>query len=79
MVKVGSGPHVDRAPVCSRGNRVVRSTGHTDTEDQACCIVEDGAPEPPPLTSFMGKGKGCFANAAEIDAFIRSERDSWGR
>lgn len=40
-------------------------------------VVEGVAPEPPPLTSFMGKGKGCFADAAEIDAFIRSERDSW--
>ena len=24
-----------------------------------------------------GKGKGCFNNAAEVDAFIRAERDAW--
>jgi hypothetical protein len=23
-------------------------------------------------------GKGCFNNAAEVDAFIRAERDAWG-
>jgi len=35
-------------------------------------VFEDRACEAPPLVSFIGKGKGCFANAAEIDAFIRA-------
>jgi hypothetical protein len=38
--------------------------------------VEDGA-QKTTLLSFFGKGKGCFKNAAEVDAFIRSERDAW--
>jgi hypothetical protein len=31
----------------------------------------------PPMSSYVGKGKGCFANAAEVDAFLRAERDAW--
>jgi hypothetical protein len=31
----------------------------------------------PPLTNFLGTGKGCFSSAAEIDAFLRAERDAW--
>jgi hypothetical protein len=31
----------------------------------------------PPLASLIGKGQGCFQDAAEVDAFLRSERDSW--
>ena len=27
-----------------------------------------------PLVSFIGQGKGCFADAAEVDAFLRAER-----
>ncbi|TWT41825.1 hypothetical protein RAS1_29480 [Phycisphaerae bacterium RAS1] len=29
------------------------------------------------LADFVGAGKGCFATAAEVDAFIRAERDAW--
>ena len=36
------------------------------------------APEQP-LASFIGAGKGCFSDAAEVDAFIRAERDAWDR
>ncbi len=32
-----------------------------------------------PLVSFIGKGKGCFADAAEIDSFLRLERETWDR
>ena len=32
-----------------------------------------------PLTQLIGKAQGCFANAAEIDAFVRAERDAWDR
>jgi hypothetical protein len=42
-------------------------------------IVRESDGDPAPLASFAGKGKGCFANAAEIDAFIRTERNAWGR
>ncbi len=42
-------------------------------------VVEQPTTERPPLVSFIGKGKGCFANAAEVDAFLRAERDDWER
>jgi hypothetical protein len=32
---------------------------------------------PRSLLELIGKGKGCFKNTAEIDAFIRAERDAW--
>jgi len=37
------------------------------------------APSTTPLSQLIGKGKGCFDSAAEIDAFIRAERDAWER
>lgn len=33
--------------------------------------------ETSPLSSFIGRGKGCFKSAEEIDEFIRAERDAW--
>lgn len=35
--------------------------------------------EPPSLTSLIGQGKGCFGGAADVDAFIRKERDAWNQ
>lgn len=32
---------------------------------------------PRSLLELIGKGQGCFKNAAEVDAFIREERDAW--
>ena len=32
-----------------------------------------------PLSQLIGKAKGCFGNASEVDAFIRAERDAWDR
>ena len=29
------------------------------------------------LAEFLGAAKGSFSNVAEIDAYIRAERDSW--
>ena len=38
------------------------------------------APEKPPtLASLVGRGSGCFANAAEVDSFVRAEREAWDR
>ena len=33
--------------------------------------------EPGSLLELIGKGKGCFKSAVEVDAFIRAERDAW--
>jgi hypothetical protein len=41
--------------------------------------VEQRAVEDQPLVSFLGRGKGCFTDAAEVDAFLRAERESWDR
>ncbi len=46
------------------------------SEAEVIIMVEEAA-ERPSLASFAGQGKGCFEDAAEIDAFLRAERDSW--
>ncbi len=33
--------------------------------------------KPRKLTDFIGAAKGSFSSVAEIDAYIRQERDSW--
>ncbi|WP_394754589.1 hypothetical protein [Crenothrix sp.] len=46
--------------------------------DEFFASLEKTVPEKPrSLLELIGKGKGCFKNAAEIDAFIRAERDAW--
>jgi len=32
-----------------------------------------------PLTQLIGKARGGFDSAAEVDAFLRAERDAWDR
>jgi hypothetical protein len=49
------------------------------TKAEVIVLVEQPVNEDQPLVSFMGKGKGCFADAAEVDAFLRAERDDWDR
>ena len=34
---------------------------------------------PRSLTSFIGSAPGSFPSVEEVDKFIRSERDEWGR
>lgn len=40
-------------------------------------MLDEPGTEPPPLASMIGKGAGCFASPAEVDAFIDAERDAW--
>ena len=49
------------------------------TAAEVIVMVEDRPEKLPRLTSFIGKAKGCFRSAAEVDAFIRAERDAWER
>jgi hypothetical protein len=49
------------------------------TEAELIILVEQPKTEPPPLTSLIGKAKGCFASAEEVDSFLRAERDAWER
>jgi hypothetical protein len=49
------------------------------TRAEVIVLVESPEPEDRPLLSFLGKGKGCFADAAEVDSFLRSERETWDR
>jgi hypothetical protein len=46
------------------------------TKAEVIVLVEssESEPEGQPLVSFIGRGKGCFADAAEVDSFVRSER-----
>ncbi len=47
------------------------------TQAEVIIMVERSDVAPPPLADFVGKAKGCFSSGAEVDAFVRAERDSW--
>ena len=49
------------------------------TRAEVIVLVDQPSAGPAPLASFVGKGKGCFTDAGEVDTFLRSERDSWDR
>lgn len=40
-------------------------------------LPEIDTENPPPLTDLFGKVPPCFKSAAEVDTFIRAERDAW--
>lgn len=40
-------------------------------------LQEIDTENPPPITDLFGKVPSCFKSAAEVDAFIRAERDEW--
>ena len=40
-------------------------------------LVEQGTGPDAPLSAIIGQAKGCYADANEVDAFIRGERDAW--
>lgn len=40
-------------------------------------IIPDTQPVISKLTSFVGRGAGVFAKPAEVDNFLRNERDQW--
>ncbi len=42
-------------------------------------VVESPESGPPPLTSLLGKAHSGYASGEEADAFLRAERDTWGR
>lgn len=42
-------------------------------------VVVESLNEDRPLASFFGQAKGLFADANEVDAFLRAERESWDR
>jgi hypothetical protein len=48
-------------------------------EAEVIVLVAPPMDDDRPLVSFLGQGKGCFADAAEVDAFLRAERESWDR
>ncbi|MBV5322298.1 MAG: hypothetical protein JZU60_00520 [Ilumatobacteraceae bacterium] len=50
----------------------------TESPEQTQPNVQ-GVPTATPLSQLIGKGKGCFDSAADIDTFIRAERDAWER
>ena len=39
--------------------------------------IEIEIENPPALTDLIGKVQPCFKSSAEVDAFIRAERDAW--
>lgn len=40
-------------------------------------LIEEPAPEPPPLSSLIGTGARLFKTVKEVDDYIRAERDAW--
>ena len=42
-------------------------------------MIDSADSPPPPLSSLFGRASGVFASGDEADAFIRAERDRWGR
>lgn len=40
-------------------------------------VREESAAPKPMLADVIGKGKGAFNSAQEVDRFIRAERDQW--
>jgi hypothetical protein len=64
---------------CENG-RVVLTEGRDVPPDgtEVTVIYEADAAGPEPLSALAGRSRPCFASAAEVDAFIREERDSWG-
>ncbi len=47
------------------------------TRARVVVIIEDPGAEPPPLAALVGRSNPAFRSAAEVDSFIRRERDSW--
>jgi len=47
------------------------------TRAEVIVLVEQPVTEDQPLASFLGRGRGCFADAAQVDSFLRAERESW--
>jgi hypothetical protein len=45
------------------------------TKAEVIVLVEQPADEDQPLVSFLGRGKGSFADAGEVDSFLRAERE----
>jgi hypothetical protein len=40
-------------------------------------IDQPAPPSFPTMRSLLGAGKGSFKSSAEVDAFLRAERDAW--
>jgi len=40
-------------------------------------FVPNSKPASSKMVSFIGKGKGAFVKSAEVDTFLRNERDKW--
>lgn len=47
------------------------------TQAEVFIVLKEIKKKPVSLISFIGKGKGCFKTAEEVDNYIRKERDSW--
>lgn len=59
----------------------VRSAELPEGADVEVLVLVEKAKEPKAqlqeLIDFIGAAKGSFSSAAEIDAYVRQERDSW--
>jgi hypothetical protein len=49
------------------------------TRAEVIVLVDSPVSPPRTLSSYLGAAKGGFKTSAEVDAFLRAERDSWER
>ncbi len=70
---------IKKEVIIAEGGRVEFSSPELKPGVHAEVIVifPDSQPVRPKLVSFIGKGKGAFSKPAEVDEFLRKERDRW--
>ena len=62
-----------------KGRLVIADGAEAPPDGSEVIVVYQGAPsELTPLATLAGRSKPSFGSAAEVDAFLRQERDAWG-
>ena len=69
----------EKVTVKAGGKIVIQSPELIEGTTAEVIVMVDPPGNPPSLMSFfgVGKGKGAFKTAEEVDKFIRAERDAW--
>lgn len=65
------------AVALSEASEITKPSCLLDPDAFFASLQEIDTENPPELTALFGKVTPCFKSAAEVDAFIRAERDAW--
>jgi hypothetical protein len=69
---------VPQSPVeLSVAPEITKPSSLLDLDAFFASLQEIDAEHPPELTTLFGKVTPCFKSVAEVDTFIRAERDAW--